>query len=148
VFDAPVIFVLENNGWAISLPTSRQTRAPELVARAVGYGIAGARVDGNDVSAVRAVVAEATDRARSGGGPTLVEAVTFRMGGHTTSDDPTRYRNDEDVVAWRARDPLLLFRESLGRSPATEARLAEIEQQVNVELDRAVDDWFAERGLS
>jgi len=105
VNNAPVVFFLQNNQWAISEPNIRQTVVP-LYQRAAGFGFPGVRVDGNDVLAVQAVVAEAMDRARAGGGPTLVEAFTFRMGAHTTSDDPKRYRTSADEDYWRARDPL------------------------------------------
>ena len=105
VNNAPVVFFLQNNQWAISEPNSRQTTVP-LYQRAAGFGFPGVRVDGNDVLAVQAVVAAAMDRARAGGGPMLIEAFTFRMGAHTTSDDPKRYRTSADEDYWRARDPL------------------------------------------
>ena len=104
-FNAPVVFFCQNNHWAISVPTARQSRVP-LVQRAAGYGFGGVRVDGNDVLAVHAVTQAALQRARDGEGPTLVEAVTYRMGAHTTSDDPTRYRDTTEVEAWKQRDPL------------------------------------------
>jgi 2-oxoisovalerate dehydrogenase E1 component alpha subunit len=106
VKDAPCIFFVQNNGWAISTPPSEQCRAPSLAHKAIGYGMPGIRVDGNDVAACFLVVAEAAARARRGEGPTLIEAVTYRMGPHTTSDDPTRYRSHDDVAAWEARDPI------------------------------------------
>lgn len=105
VFDLPVVFFCQNNQWAISEPLEKQTRVP-LYHRADGFGFPGVRVDGNDVLAVMAVVQDAARRARAGEGPTLVEAFTFRMGPHTTSDDPTRYRVDADVEVWRHRDPI------------------------------------------
>jgi pyruvate dehydrogenase E1 component alpha subunit len=104
-FNAPVVFFCQNNHWAISVPLARQSRTP-LVQRAAGYGFGGVRVDGNDVLAVQAVTEAALQRARDGEGPTLVEAVTYRMGAHTTSDDPSRYRDSSEVEAWRQRDPL------------------------------------------
>ena len=122
VFNAPVVFFLQNNQWAISEPTSRQTRIP-LFHRADGYGFPGVRVDGNDVLAVYEVTKRALAVAREGGGPTLIEAFTYRMGAHTTSDDPTRYRIDADVELWRLRDPLERVKSYLVRthhvSPAT-----------------------------
>ena len=105
VFEAPVVFFCQNNQWAISEPTARQWRVP-LVQRAAGFGLPAVRVDGNDVLAVEAVVRAAVDRARSGGGPSFVEAWTFRVAAHTTSDDTTRYRGDAEEAAWAARDPL------------------------------------------
>jgi pyruvate dehydrogenase E1 component alpha subunit len=107
VFRAPVIFFCQNNGWAISVPRSRQTASETLAQKAVAYGIAGVRVDGNDVFAVYRVVREAAERARRGDGPTLVEAETYRLGPHTTADDPTRYRPESEWEQWRReRDPL------------------------------------------
>jgi pyruvate dehydrogenase E1 component alpha subunit len=103
---APCIFYVQNNGWAISTPTTDQYRAATLADRAAGYGMPGVRVDGNDVAACHLVVSEAAERARRGGGPTLIEAVTYRMGPHTTADDPTRYRGDDEVAAWAALDPI------------------------------------------
>ena len=99
VFKAPCVFFVQNNQWAISTPVSHQMAAPSIAHRAIGYGMPGIRVDGNDVLACYAVMAEAAQRARDGGGPTLIEAITYRMGPHTTSDDPTRYRSDEEVDA-------------------------------------------------
>jgi pyruvate dehydrogenase E1 component alpha subunit len=114
VFNAPVVFFCQNNQYAISEPSERQTRVP-LYQRARGFGFPGVRVDGNDVLAVYAVTRAALDNARRGQGPTLVEAYTYRMGAHTTSDDPTRYRIAAEVEAWQARDPLLRMRTYLGK---------------------------------
>ncbi len=104
-FNAPVVFFCQNNQWAISVPMHRQSRIP-LYRRADGFGMPGVQVDGNDVLAVYAVTRAALDRARSGGGPMFIEAVTYRMGAHTTSDDPTRYRSAAEVDQWRQRDPI------------------------------------------
>ncbi len=106
VFQAPVVFFVQNNGYAISVPLARQSAAPSLAHKAVGYGVPGVSVDGNDVAAVLAVVGKAVERARSGGGPTLVEAHTYRIEAHTNADDATRYRPDGEVAAWLERDPL------------------------------------------
>ncbi|MDQ0613569.1 2-oxoisovalerate dehydrogenase E1 component alpha subunit [Microbacterium sp. W4I4] len=106
VFHVPVVIFVQNNEFAISVPLSRQTAAPSLAHKAIGYGMPGQRVDGNDVAAVLAVLGEAVERARSGGGPSLVEAHTYRMQAHTNADDDTRYREREEVKAWVARDPL------------------------------------------
>ncbi|MFB9376109.1 pyruvate dehydrogenase (acetyl-transferring) E1 component subunit alpha [Kineococcus gynurae] len=105
VYHAPVVFFCQNNQWAISEPVERQSTVA-LHRRADGFGMPGVLVDGNDVLAVLAVVRSALERARRGEGPTFVEAYTFRMGAHTTSDDPTRYRNAAEVEEWRAKDPL------------------------------------------
>jgi pyruvate dehydrogenase E1 component alpha subunit len=108
-YNAPIVFFCQNNQWAISEPSERQSRIP-LYRRASGFGFPGVRVDGNDVLAVHAVTTAALERARSGNGPTLVEAFTYRMGAHTTSDDPTKYRLADELEHWRARDPLLRVR--------------------------------------
>jgi 2-oxoisovalerate dehydrogenase E1 component alpha subunit len=109
VFEAPVVIFVQNNGWAISLPTGRQT-AGEIWKRAEGYGMPGVRVDGNDVLAVYSVTRDALARARAGGGPSLIEALTYRIGAHSTADDPRRYRDDVEVEAARAFDPIARFR--------------------------------------
>src|SRR5881392_1251366 len=104
-YNAPVVFFCQNNQWAISEPIERQTRIP-LYQRALGFGFPGVRVDGNDVLATYAVTKAALQRARDGQGPTFVEAYTYRMGAHTTTDDPTRYRVSEDVEHWKLKDPI------------------------------------------
>ena len=114
VFNAPVVFFCQNNQWAISEPIERQTRIP-LYQRALGFGFPGVRVDGNDVLACHAVTTEALQRARDGGGPTFVEAYTYRMGAHTTSDDPTRYRLNDDLEHWKLKDPIARVRAHLTR---------------------------------
>ncbi|WP_309031212.1 pyruvate dehydrogenase (acetyl-transferring) E1 component subunit alpha [Streptomyces alfalfae] len=106
VYRAPVVFLVQNNGYAISVPITRQTAAPSLAHKAVGYGMPGVLVDGNDAAAVHWMVREAADRARAGGGPTLVEAVTYRLDAHTNADDATRYRDAAEVELWRRRDPV------------------------------------------
>ena len=136
VFGAPAILFCQNNGWAISVPAAEQYVAP-IAARAAGYGFPGVRVDGNDVLAVYAVTHEAAERARSGGGPTLVEAMTYRMGAHSTADDASRYRGDAEVEAWRARDPIARYRTWLvATGSADEAWVAEIESEAEA--------WVAE----
>jgi len=107
-FRAPMVFVCSNNQWAISEPVTVQARFP-IAGRAPGFGIPSLRIDGNDVLACLAAMRWATDHARSGKGPAFIEAVTYRMGPHTTSDDPKRYRSDDEVAAWRERDPLTRF---------------------------------------
>lgn len=115
VWKAPCIFFCQNNGWAISTPLSEQCAAPALADKAIGYGMPGVRVDGNDVLAVAQVMREAVDRARSGGGPTFIEALSYRMGPHSSSDDPTRYRPGDEVETWKRRDPIERFRSYLVR---------------------------------
>jgi 2-oxoisovalerate dehydrogenase E1 component subunit alpha len=112
VFRAPAILFCQNNGWAISVPSNEQFVAP-IAARAAGYGMPGVRVDGNDVLAVYAVTRDAVERARTGEGPTLIEAVTYRIGSHSTADDAARYRDEEEVTAWRERDPIDRYRTHL-----------------------------------
>ncbi len=112
VFKAPVVFLCENNQWAISVPM-RQQVAGRIADRAAGYGFPGVRIDGTDVLTVYAVVQAAAERARHGEGPYLVEALTYRMQAHTTSDDPTRYRSDADVDPWRIKDPIARCAERL-----------------------------------
>ncbi len=109
VFGAPVVLFCQNNGWAISVPTSEQTRG-EIWKRAEGYGFPGVRVDGNDVLAVYRVMRDAVTRARAGDGPTLIEALTYRMGAHSTADDVSRYRDGEDEDHARAFDPIARYR--------------------------------------
>jgi len=106
VFNAPVVFIIQNNQYAISVSREKQTKAETLVQKAVAAGIPGVLVDGNDLFAMYAVTKEALNRARLGGGPTLLEAYTYRLGAHTTSDDPTKYREDREVAEWMAKDPL------------------------------------------
>ncbi|TWD80358.1 pyruvate dehydrogenase E1 component alpha subunit [Kribbella amoyensis] len=115
VFNAPIVFFCQNNQWAISEPIDRQTRIP-LFQRAAGFGFPGVRVDGNDVLATYAVTQQAMKRAREGSGPTLVEAYTYRMGAHTTSDDPTKYRLSEDLEHWKLKDPIERVRAYLTRT--------------------------------
>jgi 2-oxoisovalerate dehydrogenase E1 component alpha subunit len=115
VFNAPVVFFCQNNQWAISEPLEKQTRIP-LYKRAAGFGFPGVRVDGNDVLACLAVTRAALDAARTGQGPTLVEAFTYRMGAHTTSDDPTRYRLASELEVWKLKDPIERMKAYLSRS--------------------------------
>ncbi len=112
VFRAPVILFCQNNGWAISVPASEQYAAP-IAARAAGYGFPGIRVDGNDVLAVYSVTERAVERARAGDGPSLIEAMTYRVGAHSTADDDSRYRDAAEVAAWRDRDPIERYRTHL-----------------------------------
>ncbi|MDF9715184.1 pyruvate dehydrogenase (acetyl-transferring) E1 component subunit alpha [Nocardioides sp. ChNu-153] len=128
-YDAPVVFFCQNNQWAISAPIERQSRTP-LHWRAPAFGFPGVRVDGNDALATYAVMRSATDRARSGEGPVLVEAYTYRMGAHTTTDDPTRYRSGADVDAWRRKDPIARVETYLRRADAIDdAYLAALDQE-------------------
>ncbi|QDQ12633.1 pyruvate dehydrogenase (acetyl-transferring) E1 component subunit alpha [Streptomyces spectabilis] len=129
VWRAPVVFLVQNNGFAISVPLAKQTAAPSLAHKAVGYGMPGRLVDGNDAVAVHQVLSEAVRHAREGGGPTLVEAVTYRMDAHTNADDATRYREDDEIAAWRDHDPVLLVeRELTARGLLDEDRAATVRE--------------------
>ena len=107
VYQVPCVIFCQNNQWAISVPLSQQTASSSIAIKAVAYGMPGIRVDGNDLLAVISAMREAVDRARAGGGPTFIESVTFRMSGHSSSDDPTRYRSGELVKQWEQQDPLV-----------------------------------------
>jgi pyruvate dehydrogenase E1 component alpha subunit len=109
-FGLPVVFICQNNQWAISIPVERQTAAQTLARKAWAYGFEGVQVDGNDLFAVYRATREALDKARNGGGPTFIECLTYRMADHTTADDASRYRSSAQVDEWRTRDPLLRLR--------------------------------------
>jgi pyruvate dehydrogenase E1 component alpha subunit len=139
VYQLPTVFVCQNNGWAISMPRSGQTASKTIAQKADGYGFPGVVVDGNDVLAVESVVANAVERARGGGGPTLVEAVTYRIQGHTTADDHDRYRSADHLDEWRDADPLGRLERYLAANGAwTEEWRTEIEQRVAAEIEAAV----------
>ncbi len=106
VWKAPVVFLVQNNGYAISVPLAKQSAAPTLAAKGIGYGVPSLLIDGNDAAAVYAAVRAGIERAAAGGGPTLIEAITYRMEAHTNADDATRYRDGEEVSAWLERDPI------------------------------------------
>jgi 2-oxoisovalerate dehydrogenase E1 component alpha subunit len=116
VLGAPVVFLVQNNGYAISVPLAKQSAAPTLAHKAVGYGIHGRLVDGNDAAAVHSVLSEAVAHARDGRGPVLVEAITYRLEAHTNADDAGRYRTPDEVSAWRQRDPLPLLEDQLRKA--------------------------------
>lgn len=139
VLQVPVIFFCQNNQWAISVPRSRQCAAATLAQKALGYGIEGMQVDGNDVLACYAATAEALSRARSGRGATLIEAVTYRIGDHTTADDASRYREAEEVERWKRLDPLIRFRRYLDRESLWNESLETAHRErCNRKIDEAV----------
>src|SRR6266705_4563716 len=139
VFQAPVVIVVQNNGWAISVPRHKQSVAKTLAARGVGFGLPSALVDGNDILAVYDIMQQAVERARSGEGPTLIETLTYRIGAHTTADDPTRYRDAAEVEAWRAKDPIVRFRTFLmKRDLLNEAQDKQLIDEVEAEINDAV----------
>lgn len=140
VLKAPFVLVVNNNQWAISVPRSKQTASPTIAQKAVAYGIPGIQVDGNDVLAMYLATKEAFDRARSGEGATLIEAVTYRMMMHTTADDPTRYRTEEEQQYWEDRDPLKRFRAYLeGRGIWTPDWQEELDTKAKAFIDAAIE---------
>jgi pyruvate dehydrogenase E1 component alpha subunit len=140
VFQSPVVFVCQNNQWAISIPVSQQTRSQTLAQKALAYGMPGIQVDGNDILAVFAVAQEAVQRARNGEGPTLIECVTYRLKMHTTADDPKRYRTDEEVEQWRRRDPLPRFEKYLtDKGLLSEEKRSQVESEVFEAIQAAID---------
>ncbi|GHD27139.1 thiamine pyrophosphate-dependent enzyme [Nocardiopsis kunsanensis] len=140
VYGAPVVFFCQNNQWALSVPNERQVAGGSIAARAEGYGMPGVLVDGNDAGAVHHATAEAVAHARRGEGPTLIEALTYRVEPHSTSDDAGRYRDDSEAERWRRRDPVALLREALtAAGHADEAALAEIDGQALEEARRIRD---------
>ncbi len=143
VYNLPLIMVIQNNQWAISIPRRRQTAAQTLAQKAIAYGLDGLQVDGNDLLAVIAATREAVEKARTGGGPTLIEAVTYRMGVHTTADDPRKYRKPEEVQEWEPRDPLLRFRSYLRdrKRVLTEEVQKEIDERIAAQLDEAIKNY-------
>jgi 2-oxoisovalerate dehydrogenase E1 component alpha subunit len=132
VNSAPVVFFCQNNQWAISVPLNKQLAVP-VYQRAAGFGFPGVQVDGNDVLAVYAVTKVAAERAREGGGPTLVEALTYRLGAHTTTDDPTRYRTKDELEMWTSREPVGRYKAFLEKAGLWSE---ELEQEVQAEADR------------
>jgi pyruvate dehydrogenase E1 component alpha subunit len=135
VWHVPVVFVCQNNQWAISVPLKKQTHSRTIAQKALAYGIPGIQVDGNDVLAVYTAAREAVERARAGDGPTLIECVTYRLGVHTTADDPTKYRSNEEVAEWERRDPLTRFVAYLRKKRLLDEGL---EQAVDAEIAAGV----------
>ncbi len=141
VYRAPVIFVVRNNQWAISVPRKRQTAAETIAQKGLAAGIRCVQVDGNDALGVYYVTRDAVERAREGGGPTLIEAITYRMGVHTTADDPTRYRSEKDVELWKKKDPIERLRKYLEARKILNKRIeANIANEAEVEIDNAIKE--------
>jgi TPP-dependent pyruvate/acetoin dehydrogenase alpha subunit len=150
VYRVPVIFVCQNNHWAISLPRSRQTHSKTLAQKALAFDMPGLQVDGNDVIAVYKAAKEAAERARNGEGPSLIEMITYRLSMHTTADDPKRYRTDEEVKEWEKRDPITRFEIYLrGRGLLDEGKVQSIGEETNREISEAERRWseFVEKGV-
>jgi pyruvate dehydrogenase E1 component alpha subunit len=140
VFQVPLVFFCLNNQWAISLPRAKQSHARTLAQKAIAYGFPGVQVDGNDLLACYVAAREAVDRARRGEGPTLIEALTYRLSLHTTADDPTKYRDEAEVKAWEAREPLPRFRRYLEAKGVLDAAAeAAVEAEVDAEIRAAVE---------
>jgi pyruvate dehydrogenase E1 component subunit alpha len=140
VWHVPVVFVCQNNQWAISVPLKKQTHSRTIAQKALAYGLPGIQVDGNDVLAVYAASLEAVERARAGNGPTLIEAVTYRLGMHTTADDPSKYRSEEEVKAWERKDPLSRFTVYLEKRNIA---IAGVDADVDAEIAAAVATFEA-----
>lgn len=140
VYQCPVIFVCQNNQWAISVPRKKQTRSETLAQKALAYGMPGIQADGNDILAVYAAAKEAVERARKGEGPSMIECVTYRMKMHTTADDPKRYRKEEEVEEWEKRDPISRFQKYLkDKGVLSDEKIEEIDNQVQEEIKSAVE---------
>ncbi len=138
-WDAPVLFLCQNNQYGISVPREKQTGAETIAQKAVSYGFEGVQVDGNDALAVYQEVKKALEKARNGGGPTLIEAETFRRGPHTTPDDPGRYRSDEEVEKWKERDPIKRFEQYMkSEDLLDDDELEDLEEEIKEEVDEAI----------
>lgn len=142
VFKLPMVCVIQNNQWAISLPRHKTSAGPTLAQRALAYGVDGIQADGNDILAMIVAAREAYERARAGKGPTLIEAVTYRMIMHTTADDPKKYRTEEEVEPWKARCPLLRFTTYMKEKKLIDdAKRAAMEQEISDEIRAAVERY-------
>lgn len=138
---APAIIVVQNNHWSISVPTEKQTASRTIAVKGRAYGIPSVRVDGNDLLAVYAVLSQAAARARSGGGPTLVEALTYRIGAHSTSDDPSRYRSDAEVESWKKKDPVeRLARHLRALGAIDDASEAKLDEELTAEIAAVIKE--------
>lgn len=139
VFKAPCVFICQNNQWAISVPVKEQTSSKTIAQKAVAYGIEGIQVDGNDVFAVYKSVSEAIAKARKGEGPTLIECFTYRLADHTTSDDAKRYRSDEEVKKWEAKDPITRFENYLvDKKIINPVTIGKVKAEAEQEMEKAV----------
>jgi pyruvate dehydrogenase E1 component alpha subunit len=140
VYQCPVVFVCQNNQWAISVPRKKQTRSETLAQKALAYGMPGIQVDGNDVLAVYAAAKEAVERARKGDGPSMIECVTYRIQMHTTADDPKRYRKEEEVEEWKKRDPIARFQKYLkNKGLLSDGKIEELDGKIQEEIKSAVE---------
>jgi len=146
VWQSPVVFVVTNNQWAISTPARKQTHSRSMAQKAIAYDMPGIQVDGNDALAMYAAVREALVRAKDGGGPTLIEAVTYRLMMHTTADDPTRYRSEEELALWRAKDPIPRMKTYLEGKGLWDAKKdAALEEEIAAEIAAGVAEFEARK---
>ncbi|MFP4349243.1 MAG: pyruvate dehydrogenase (acetyl-transferring) E1 component subunit alpha [Desulfococcaceae bacterium] len=142
VFQTPTVFVCQNNQWAISIPRSKQTYSKTLAQKALAYGMPGIQVDGNDVLAVYSAAKDAVERARSGDGPTLIECATYRMSVHTTADDPSKYRDEEEVKEWEKRDPITRFQKYLKEKDLlSDEDIDNLEAEIKSDIKEVVQSW-------
>ncbi len=142
VYNVPMVMIVQNNQWAISIPREKQTASQTIAQKAIAYGIDGIQVDGNDILAMIVAAREAVEKARKGGGPTLIEAVTYRLSMHTTADDPKKYRKEEDVKKWEPKDPLIRFRKYLqDKKLLTDKVEKVIEEEIAAELKKGVEAY-------
>jgi pyruvate dehydrogenase E1 component alpha subunit len=148
VWQAPVVFICQNNHWAISVPRSRQSYSRTLAQKAIAYDMPGLQVDGNDALAMYRATRDALDRAYAGKGPTFIEAVTYRLMMHTTADDPNKYRSEDEVKAWWERDPIVRFRRYLeGKGLWNETMQKALEEEIRNEVEAAVKDLEGRTGF-
>lgn len=141
VFRAPVIFFCQNNQYAISVPRKKQTASKTIAQKAIAYGFGGIQIDGNDLLAAYAATSEAREKALAGGGPTLIEAVTYRFGPHTTADDPTKYRKEEEIEEWKSRDPVIRLQKYLTGKGLWEPKQEEVFRgEAEEKINRAVQE--------
>jgi TPP-dependent pyruvate/acetoin dehydrogenase alpha subunit len=144
VYSLPLVLVVQNNHWAISVPRARQTAAETIAQKAIAYGIPGIQVDGNDVLAVAETTKKALNRARAGKGPMLIEAVTYRMGDHTTADDAKRYRSASELKKWERRDPIKRFESYLKKTKViNSSEIAKIADHAKTTIETAVQKMEA-----
>lgn len=142
VYQVPLVMVVQNNHWAISLPRHKQTASQTIAQKAIAYGLDALQIDGNDILSVIVAAREAIDKARTGGGPSLIEAITYRLAMHTTADDPRKYRTEEEVAAWEARDPLPRFRDYLRRKKLLDEKSERLlEDEIGDEIGRAIERY-------
>ncbi|MBT3235325.1 MAG: thiamine pyrophosphate-dependent dehydrogenase E1 component subunit alpha [Bdellovibrionales bacterium] len=145
VWNTPTIFYIQNNGWAISTPRQVQTKVESLASKAGAVGMEGVQIDGNDLDTVYKTTLKAANKARNGGGPTLIEGITYRLGAHTTADDPTRYRTDEELVPWLLRDPLLRLKEQMvSEGSISKEQLSQMENQAKKSARRSFEEAESE----